>query len=290
MFTMQKKSIPYSQALRINRICSESIYFDKRCNELEIWLKSRGYSDKMVRSQILKARKFSRKDLLEKDKVESNDKKLVLNLTYHPSFSHLKNILSDIHLLLAPDKEHERVFPTVPIMGFRKGKSLKDFLVRAKVPPIEKPKGGCSPCRGKRCQVCNFVNNTDSFQVITKDKKYFINTFQNLNCNSRYVVYLIECKTCKKPYIGSTETPFRIRFNNYRSSQRNFEKGKKVIQESFHSHFTDECHCGENDWSVTLIDQAENLDDVRRKESFWQHELDTFEPRGLNEREVTLNI
>ena len=31
-----EKSIPFSQALRLNRICSENAFFDKRCNELEI--------------------------------------------------------------------------------------------------------------------------------------------------------------------------------------------------------------------------------------------------------------
>ena len=53
------KSIPDSQALRLNKICSENSFFDKRCNNLEIWLRRRGYSDKLVRKQILKARKFS---------------------------------------------------------------------------------------------------------------------------------------------------------------------------------------------------------------------------------------
>ena len=33
-----KNSIPYSQALRLNRICSDVSSFDKRCNELEAWL------------------------------------------------------------------------------------------------------------------------------------------------------------------------------------------------------------------------------------------------------------
>ena len=44
-----KKSIPFSQALRLNRICSEKAFFDERCNKLEVWLKERGYSDKLVR-------------------------------------------------------------------------------------------------------------------------------------------------------------------------------------------------------------------------------------------------
>ena len=65
-----KKSIPYSQALRLNRICSGNSSYDKRCNELEVWLRERGYSDKLVRQQILKARTHKRKDLLNnmKDK------------------------------------------------------------------------------------------------------------------------------------------------------------------------------------------------------------------------------
>ena len=37
-----KKSIPYSQALRLNRICSENSSYDKRCNEIEVWLRGGG--------------------------------------------------------------------------------------------------------------------------------------------------------------------------------------------------------------------------------------------------------
>ena len=40
-----KQSIPYSQALRFNRIFSENQFFDKRCNDLEVWLKNRGYNE-----------------------------------------------------------------------------------------------------------------------------------------------------------------------------------------------------------------------------------------------------
>ena len=32
-----KRSIPYSQALRLNIICSNNVFFDQRCNELEYW-------------------------------------------------------------------------------------------------------------------------------------------------------------------------------------------------------------------------------------------------------------
>ena len=59
-----RKYIPYTQDLRFNRICSGNTFFDNRCNKLECWLKERGYNEKVVRQQILKARKFTREDLL----------------------------------------------------------------------------------------------------------------------------------------------------------------------------------------------------------------------------------
>ena len=89
-----KTSIPYSQTLRLNRICSTSDFFDKRCNQLEAWLMERGYTEKLVRKQVLAARKFDRNYLLEKEKPEKKYV-LTLNITYHPSFSRLKNILSN---------------------------------------------------------------------------------------------------------------------------------------------------------------------------------------------------
>ena len=113
-----KRSIPYSQALRLNRICSENSFYDKRCNELDVWLREQGYSDKLVRKKILKARKKKKKGLLNNMKDKRNDYQLVFNITYHPNFSNLKDTMSFLHLLLTPDQEHLQVFHKVPIIGF----------------------------------------------------------------------------------------------------------------------------------------------------------------------------
>ena len=121
-----KKGIPYSQALRLNRICSDNESFDKRCNDLEGWLMERGYNGKMIRKQTLRAREHSRKDLLEKEKTETSEPKLIFNITYYPVFQNIRNTLQELHLSLAPDKEHKKIFPDVPVVGFRNGKSLKD--------------------------------------------------------------------------------------------------------------------------------------------------------------------
>ena len=66
---------------------------------------------------------------------------------------------------------------------------------------------------------------------------------------------------------------------------------QNVVQQAhFHHHFCEEGHHGIEDWSIKLIDQADDLPGVRLKEAFWQHKLNTFVPNGLNEREVQRDI
>ena len=100
-------------------------------------------------------------------------------------------------------------------------------------------------------------------------------------------MYLFTCEACSKQYTGSTEN-FWSRFNNDTCPHRNFLRRKKVEQESFKAHFAVVNHNGEDDWEVRLINQTDNVEELRKREFFWQHELDTFQPNGLREREVAL--
>ena len=205
-----------------------------------------------MRQQILKARKYRRTKLLHSQREGVYKNKLVFNITYCPIFSKLKNILFKIHLLLTPDMEHRKVLENVPILGFGKRKSLKDILVRAKVPPLKTEKGFCGPCNKPRCEICKHITKTHQFESSSTKRIYSIRP-QNLNCASKNVVYLFTCKTCHKQYTGSTEE-FRSRFNNYRFLHRIFLRNKKVKQESFHAHFLERLHQVERDWEVRLID------------------------------------
>ena len=82
--------IPYSQALRINQICSENVSFDLRFNKLEEWLIKRNYNLTVVKKQILKARAFLRDALLDKIKEVRNNDRLVLT----PSIKSFQNVLN----------------------------------------------------------------------------------------------------------------------------------------------------------------------------------------------------
>ena len=90
----------------------------------------------------------------DKEKSQGNDSKLAFNVTYYPVLGHMKSQLKELHVILAGDEAHKKVFPEIPIIGFKNNKNLISHLVRAALPDINEV-GRCEPCGGKRppCQL-----------------------------------------------------------------------------------------------------------------------------------------
>ena len=115
-----------------------------------------------------------------------------------------------------------------------------------------------------------------------------------LNCSSNLILYLTECKLCSEQYVGSTITPFRSRFNNYKSGIRKvskvYPKKCNVYQEQLHHHFNSE----EQNWmegqKIAITDKGEQNLELMCRESYWQHRLDMSIPSGLNEHFVGIPI
>ena len=111
--------------------------------------------------------------------------------------------------------------------------------------------------------------DSKTFRSHSTNKEYQINF--SFDCDSSDVVYLMECRVCGVQYVGSTCTPFRTRFNNYKAE--------------FFRHFTGGAHGGFlKDVSVIIIDRLNG--NGRQRESFWQYKLETFAPQGLNIKQV----
>ena len=72
-----------------------------------------------MQKEILRARKIPRNDLLDKEKSQGNDNKLTFKVTYYPVFRHLKSQLKELRVTLACDEDHKRVYPEVPVIGFK---------------------------------------------------------------------------------------------------------------------------------------------------------------------------
>ena len=153
-----------------------------------------------------------------------NNDILVLTHTYHPSIKNFQNILNEAHILLTPSKEHHKVFgDKPPIIAWRKPKSLKDHLFSAKIICELSSDNKSAPCCRSRCQICHFIEEINIFQ--NKDKSETFDIRKGiLNCSTNLVVYLIECKSCSKQYVGSTIPSFHSRFKNYKNGTRKVSK------------------------------------------------------------------
>ena len=114
------------------------------------------YGERLQRKNDKKAdierQGHSRNDLLKKEKQQLSERKLTFSITYDPVFRNVRGVMEELHILLTPNKEHKKVFPNVPVVGFLNGQSLKDYLVRAKLPKID-DSGRCKPCGKKNCLV-----------------------------------------------------------------------------------------------------------------------------------------
>ena len=294
-----KKGIPYGQALRIKRICSETNDFERRASDLNKWLTSRGHDVNLVKTQIEKARNLDRNALLDDVYSKINqENKLFLVVTFHPALTkRIYEILKSNHnILTASDEQHKKIFSDVPSVSFRRCKTIKDILVRSKLRLEQFQMGSSNRCNRKNCLVDKSLD-TNKFFVNFDGKRTFNLRKGHLDCNSKFVVYKIKCLTCNLQYVGSTVTKFRERFNNYKAQFRKFLKRKEeghknpgdgISQAKFFSHFCEPNHKGIDDWSFQLIDQSDNLERLRKRESFWQHKLNSFIPNGLNQREVLL--
>ena len=156
---------------------------------------------KVVRQQILKARKFTRKDLLNVDSKTKGRNKLVFNSTYNPDYSKFKHIISNINLLLTPDKQHCKVFPEVPIVGFKRRKSIKDLLVRTKFSVEKEIDGKYFYCQGKRCKFCTFLEEKNTFTNKEGRDTYKVREGLHLDCNPENVIYLTTYKKSKSKHV-----------------------------------------------------------------------------------------
>ena len=271
-----KKSIIYSQALRIKGLCSSVDHFESHLLDVKSWFVKRAYPLKLIDEQVSKARNFVRGT---GDRAKKNSNSTVLVVTYHPALDILKEIINKHFFLLQADPEIKAVFPRPPMVSFRNPKTIKNIVVRAKL-PLEVSKKGSFRCNGRRCQICKKVLETNVFTSFKTGKTYQIN--YELNCNSKCLIYLLNCKVCGKQLTGECTTAWRDRWQNYLTNMRKALRGEPHLQTRVHDHFKLPGHTSiQEDVNIIFIDKTDSTF-PKKREKFWIDTLKTMAPDGFN--------
>ena len=221
-----KKSIPYSQALRIRRICSTFQEYHSHSRKLIEQFVNKGYKKDVVTQQIQKVDQLDRKQLLHQQK--RHDKQCIpLSVTYSRSLPNLKDIITKHWHILQANQSCKETFSTLPIIAFRKGTSLKQIIGTNTIHNNEKliktkinhHTGKCVPCNSTRCLCCQQLISTAIFKSNQTNKTFKI--YHRVKSKSSFVIYLLECYICNIQYLSKSKIPFTIGLNNLRKDVKN---------------------------------------------------------------------
>ena len=123
-----KKAIPYSQGLRLKRVCNSENAFEKRLEELKGFLVKRGYCSDYVDNQFGRVREVNRNSLFKRKEGAEHSNRNCFVVDCHPALRALYNIFRELHVIVSWSERFLRIMPEPPMVCFRRVKNLKDHL------------------------------------------------------------------------------------------------------------------------------------------------------------------
>jgi hypothetical protein len=255
--TCTKRAIPYSQALRIRKICSTDALFETQVSTLVKYFQLRGYPNPILLAAVDRARNIPRAQLLLDPTTKASNKVVGVTTYGLNNFSLMKTVLKYAPMLLRhPETVH------IAREGFlsaqRQTPNLRSLLVRSRFrsTPKRPRKWGCGPCKD-HCMNCQYMERTSSILVTRTNKTYELHG--TYDCTTSNVVYVITCKLCKVQYVGETQNKLLTRMAQHRFTINHDDQYKPVA-----CHFNSPGHSLRH-MSVAIIRHDEQWSMTQRK-------------------------
>ena len=290
-----RDGIPYSQFLRLKRICSNTDTFTHQCREMSKNFIKADYPPNVIRESFKKVFLLDRITLLnnlpieEEDKEATNDKTFLIT-TFHPNFRECNNIVQRNWDLLDKSSSTRPLLKLNLIKGNRRAKNLRDILVRAKLPthsgnnehPTKDANKANNVCNKPHCQYCRMINTTGKITSVVTHQDY--NTRSQVSCRSNNIVYCLCCTKCGKHYVGQTKRPLVERL---REHVRNINQNTDI--HIVGRHYNESDHNGVKSLEVQVLNFCKGHPDSKTSlkmrlelESKWIKRLRSDVPTGLN--------
>ncbi|XP_075782078.1 uncharacterized protein LOC142828105 [Pelodiscus sinensis] len=216
------RSIVDSPALRYNRICSSPSGKDKPLQDLQDPYK---YAPEEVREQIDRTRRVLRSLLLQ-DRLNEENNRTPLAITYSPQVKPLQHINSDLQPIPDNDLSLSHTSGGRPVLDHRQPANLKQILTSNYTLHRSNSNSGTNPCNKPQCQLCPHIYTSDT---ITGPNHISYTITSSSTCTSTNVIYAIMCQQCPSAmYIGQTGLSLCKRISGHKSDIRSGNTQKPI--------------------------------------------------------------
>ena len=189
--------------------CSKLQDFKQNCKVKAAQLRQKGYPQTLIWEAYAKARDMPRDELLTyiKKNTSTSEQKIYMTTTYNVAYDSLRSHFFKNWDLLDRSSSTWQIHSLGLQVGYCRPKSLRDLLVRFKLPScgdtVTHITGAPPKCDNPCCRNCPKLNTDDHIIASITGKKY--RTRHNVSCNSNNLVYCISCTRYRKQYVGQTK-------------------------------------------------------------------------------------
>ena len=319
------ENIPKGVAHRLFRISSEHINYEKSKHEFTDYLKARGYNENLVHESFREIEKSDRLALLNNkpkedivSKQESRGQCYPLVMDFNPASPNIASIINKYKHVLDMDTKLSKIIPSSSVfVSFRRARNIIDQVVHSKL-KVNKinttnnyvnilpdtfndninSDGKCNRCKNKKCVLHEkYLKVTDEFTSYHTTDKFKVGDY--LDCNSKAVIYLLNCKICKKSNVGYTTNSMKERFRTHKNHikmdrnncafTKHFTNNKEIHPIDKSSHKSYDATLSKI-IEVTIIEKVKLNDsdeeiEIKNKclarEAYWQKKLKTMEKYGV---------
>ena len=189
-----KRSIPYSQFLRLKRIHSEPHHLLQAQIQLYWYFIWREYPHDTLIDAWRKTNHVARETLLlDTGHNQDTNPPLMFITTYNSAKPNFRELISKRWSYLGRSSATKQLGRQDIMITYRKPPSLKDMLVRAKIPqPMSITHKGC--IRPKSCKYCTRISQSGKITNLNNNTTY--NTITKGTCQSNNLIYCLEFNWC----------------------------------------------------------------------------------------------
>ncbi|XP_061175938.1 uncharacterized protein LOC133184880 [Saccostrea echinata] len=262
-----KTAIPYNLARRLCAIVSDDNTRDIRLKELKSYLIKQGYPETLIDNGILKAKGYTRSELLSTKSKENKTEIIPFVHTHNPRNHNLTSIIHQLNNILKDDLSTKRIYKDVKFINSRRQpRNLRRILCSSHF------KNTCAvaKCEDSRCGTCQHIIEGSTYNF--NGRQFTVNA--NMSCDTKNVIYVITCPGCHQYYIGETSNPLRARVRVHRQHINSPEYRQIPLSEHLD-------RCGNKQFTIFPFYKLSNESDIQGREKE-KHFIHVFKPKLNN--------